>query len=1007
MRCLAATCLIASLAVLLVLAGSSQTIWGGPQSEAKATGSLIVDIKPIAARRDGARWRVDGGRWQMSGDTVSGLSVGQHKVTFKTIAGWNTPTQTKTSIAARQTTALTVNYEVIETVTILLPGDVPLEFVWIPAGSFMMGRTMSQRTGEYEEESIEHEDPRHQVTFANGFWTGKYEVTQAQWVAMMGANPSSNTGDLSRPVEFVSWNTVQTFITAVNALGQGTVHLPSEAQWEYACRAGTTTRFYWGNDPNYTQIGNYAWYDDNSSSTSHPVGQKVPNAWGLYDMSGNVVEWCEDPYHSSYAGAPTDGSAWVSPTSSGRVIRGGAWARYNGACRSAWRYSPLGVSGDLGFRLAMRSLPVAAFIATPTSGTPPLDVQFSDESTRGTLPITSWEWDFNNDGTVDSTEQNPQPTFQDVGTYDVKLSVGSASGSDSLTKNDSIVVVPSENYDVIMLPGNVPLEMLWIPAGAFMMGRYTDEQDSDSDESPQHQVTFANGFWMGKYEVTQAQWVAVMGSNPSLFTGDLGRPVEKVSWDTIQTFIGAVNALSQGTVHLPTEAQWEYACRAGTTTRFYWGDDPSYSLIGSYAWYNDNAGSTGTHPVGQKLPNAWGLYDMSGNVYEWCEDWWHSSYAGAPTDGSAWVSPVGSYRVKRGGSWGSYGNFCRSANRGYDTPSGAYRVIGFRLARYSLSVAAPTAAFSATPTSGLPPLDVQFTDESTPGSSPITSWAWDFNNDGVVDSTEQNPQPTFQDLGTYDVKLSVGSASGPDSLTKNDYINVTSIIMLPGDVPLEMVWIPAGSFMMGRYADEQDSLEIEDPQHQVTFANGFLMGKYKVTQAQWVAVMGSNPSNFTGDLSRPVEKVSWNAIQTFIGAVNALGQGTVHLPTEAQWEYACRAGTATRFYWGDDLSYTQIGTYAWHTGNSGSTTHPVGQKTPNVWGLYDMSGDLWEWCEDWYHSSYAGAPTDGSAWVSPAGSVRVIRGGSWDSTGVNCRSAFRSYSTPSDAYSDIGFRLAR
>ncbi len=1008
-RCLAVTCLFASLAVLPAFAESSQTIWVVPPDDAKATGSLIVDIKPVAARRDGARWRVDGGPWQKSGDTVSSLDVGKHKVTFKTIADWQTPEEEKASIRGRQTTELVVTYVETETELITLPGGVPLEFVWIPAGSFMMGRTMNGRTGEYEEESVEDEDPRHRVTFANGFWMGKYEVTQAQWVAVMGSNPSYNTGDLSRPVEVVSWNTIQTFITAVNALGQGSVHLPTEAQWEYACRAGTTTRFYWGNDPNYTQLGTYEWYYDNSSSTSHPVGQKRPNPWGLYDMGGNVVEWCEDVWHSDYTGAPTDGSAWVLPAGFDRVVRAGGYQRYNGACRSANRYlyGQTTTTGDLGFRLAMRSVPVAAFSAAPTSGPAPLEVQFTDESAQGTLPNTYWEWDFNNDGTVDSTEQNPQTTFQDAGLYDVKLTVGSASGSNSLTKNDSIVVVPSEDYDVIMLPGDVPLEMHWIPAGSFMMGQNTNEQDSELDESPQHQVTLANGFWMGKYEVTQAQWVAVMGGNPSYFTGDLSRPVEKVSWDAVQTFITAVNALGQGAVYLPTEAQWEYACRAGSTTRFYWGDDLSYSLIGNYAWYDGNAAFTGTNPVGQKLPNAWGLYDMSGNVSEWCKDWYHSSYEGAPANGSAWVSPVGSYRARRGGVWGNSGNFCRSANRGYSAPSEASIIIGFRLARYSLSeVVGPTAAFNATPTWGRAPLVVQFTDESTPGSSPITSWAWDFNTDGVVDSTEQNPQPIFQDAGPYDVTLTVGSVSGSDSLTKNDYIGVTQIIMLPGDVPLEMHWIPAGSFLMGRYTNEQESSSDEGPQHQVTLADGFWMGKYEVTQAQWVAVMGSNPSQFTGNLSRPVEKVSWDAIHTFIGAVNALGQGTVHLPTEAQWEYACRAGTTTRFYWGDDPSYSNIGNYAWYRDNSDNTTHPVGKKTPNVWGLFDMSGNVWEWCEDWYHSSYVEAPTDGSAWVSPTGSSRVQRGGNAYSVGKRCRSAIRSYAIPSSASSSTGFRVA-
>ncbi|MBM3288691.1 MAG: formylglycine-generating enzyme family protein [Candidatus Hydrogenedentes bacterium] len=330
--------------LIALLAIPASTILAGP-----ATGSLTVKIKPKEAKQDGARWRVDGGAWHKGGDTESGLSEGGHTVTYKDIAGWKSPKAKDVTITANQDTTITGKYRQPSnnTQTIMLPGDVPMDFVWIPAGSFMMGRYTN------EQDSNSDESPQHTVTFANGFWMGKYEVSQAQWVAVMGNNPSYFTVNLSRPVEQVSWNTIQTFITAVNALGQGTVHLPTEAQWEYACRAGTTTRFYWGDDASYTQIGSYAWYYDNSSSGTHSVGLKLPDAWGLYDMSGNVWEWCEDWYHSSYTGAPTDGSAWVSPTGSNRVIRGGGWGSYYG-CRSAGRnyYGPSDTNSGIGFRLA-------------------------------------------------------------------------------------------------------------------------------------------------------------------------------------------------------------------------------------------------------------------------------------------------------------------------------------------------------------------------------------------------------------------------------------------------------------------------------------------------------------------------------------------------------------------------------------------------------------------------------------------------------------------------------
>ncbi len=179
----------------------------------------------------------------------------------------------------------------------------------------------------------------------------------------------------------------------------------------------------------------------------------------------------------------------------------------------------------------------------------------------------------------------------------------------------------SGHEETIMLPGDVPLVMVWIPAGTFMMGRYSGEQDSDSTEDPQHHVTLSQGFWMGKYELTKAQWTAVMGTEPwsghDNVLDDPASPAVYVSWDDAQAFITALNSYTGRTFRLPTEAEWEYACRAGTTTRFYWGDDPSYPMGDDYCWWTYNAWDVGeeyAHGVGQKLPNAFDLYDMSGNV---------------------------------------------------------------------------------------------------------------------------------------------------------------------------------------------------------------------------------------------------------------------------------------------------------------------------------------------------------------------------------------------------------
>jgi formylglycine-generating enzyme required for sulfatase activity len=222
---------------------------------------------------------------------------------------------------------------------------------------------------------------------------------------------------------------------------------------------------------------------------------------------------------------------------------------------------------------------------------------------------------------------------------------------------------------------------------------------------------------------------------------------------------------------------------------------------------------------------------------------------------------------------------------------------------------------------------------------------------------------------------------------------------------MEFVLIPAGKFMMGSPSGEKGRYDYEGPAHEVTIKNSFYIGKYPVTQKQWEKVMGSNPSNFKGK-DRPVESVSWNDVQEFIKKLNEKeSPGKYRLPSESEWEYVCRAGITTRYAFGDDES--KLGDHAWYDTNSGFQTHPVGQKKPNSWGLYDMHGNIWELCQDKWHPDYDGAPPDGSAWEGGSSSIRVFRGGSWLNLAGVCRSAYRNRSGPGNRYDYLGFRVLR
>ena len=249
---------------------------------------------------------------------------------------------------------------------------------------------------------------------------------------------------------------------------------------------------------------------------------------------------------------------------------------------------------------------------------------------------------------------------------------------------------------------------------------------------------------------------------------------------------------------------------------------------------------------------------------------------------------------------------------------------------------------------------------------------------------------------------SSASSSNSNTLSSSGSSLSGNALTIPvkNGINIEMVKVEAGSFDMGATPEMQAPYEVEKPVHRVTLTNNYYIGKYEVTQALWQAVMGSNPSYFKGD-DLPVEQVSWNDCQDFISKLNAMTGKRFRLPTESEWEYAARGGNKSRGYQYSG-SYN-IDDVAWYSDNSGSKTHAVGTKEPNELGIYDMTGNVWEWCQDWY-GSYSGSPqTNPTGAVS--GSFRVGRGGSWIYSASECRSSYRNYGTPGDRYGFLGLRL--
>lgn len=600
-------------------------------------------------------------------------------------------------------------------------------------------------------------------------------------------------------------------------------------------------------------------------------------------------------------------------------------------------------------------------------------------------------------------------------------------GATEIPGNDA-----DENCDGIIaasfstITNNIGMTFNLIPAGTFLMGSPENEFGRSNDET-QHEVTLTQPFYMQTTEVTRGQWmaVAIRALNEGLINHDdfWVKPwwvkdecgdncaASRISWQQVQRFIRALKQLGLGTYCLPTEAQWEYAARAGTTTAFANGDievnensvacpyDANLDEMGWYCHHTQIAlatlGPSIVREVAQKLSNAWGLYDMHGNVAEWCQDWYDPNYYTF----SPAIDPPGPdsgdypFRVFRGGSFNYAPKKCRSAFRGhaeYDTDT-LIEDLGFRL--------------------------VALSNQQT--------WYYDADGDGYGDrskTTTAIAQPeghvadnTDCDDTSAHIHPNTVEISGNTVDENCDGIIGETLETFTNSLGMAFSLIPAGTFLMGSPVTEFGR-NTEEVLHEVTLTQPFYMQTTEVTQGQWEAVMGGNPSwNSECGHNCPVERVSWNDIQSFIERLNGKGEGTYCLPTEAQWEYAARSGSTTAFANGDitmdseaGCVYAKLDAIGWYCYNAKVTSNEVAQKLPNAWGLYDMHGNVFEWCQDWYDENYYSNSSITDPTGPASGDSRVTRGGSCYDGVYENRSAYRQYyRRPDYKADDIGFRLVR
>ncbi|MGB3976411.1 MAG: formylglycine-generating enzyme family protein, partial [bacterium] len=857
---------------------------------------------------------------------------------------------------------------------------IPTGFVYIPAGTYLRG-------SPGDEPCRVSDETQHQVTLTHAFYMMQTEVTRQMWADLKAVQPTlpidlSDTTvspTMHHPVQNVSWYKAVLFANLMSLRDGYTqcyykdagfsvpvdvtnytedlffcnfdangYRLPTEAEWEYACRAETTGPFSC-NELNY-QIDNcescaagthpileqYCVYCANSSDKAEVAGSKLSNPWGLYDMHGNVFELCWDWYDWLYpSGSVTDPKG--PATGSIKVVRGGSWLNKANYCRSASRefIQLYNNHSNTGFRL-VRSI------------------------------------------------------------------------------ND---------YTPIPTPPPPPTGFVYIPDGTFTQGSPPDEPGRWNDET-QHQVLLTSGFYMMKTEMTRQMWADLKAVQPTLpndpsdtaVSPTMDHPVQKATWFEALLFANLMSLQDGYTrcyykdsafivpldatnyksglfycdfdangYRLPTEAEWEYACRAETTWPFSC-DELKYNAsscesctpgthptLEQHCAYCANDSGT-TMVVGSKLCNPWGLYDMHGNEVEWCWDR-YGEYPSTPVTDPTGPS-TGTTRVLRSGTYGNIPRYCRSAFRFNYKPDS--RVGGFRFVK-THNPYWPTNTPTQTPT-------------NTP-----------------------TPLPP----------------------------------------PAGFVTIQAGTYMRGS-PEEEPCRDSDETQHQVTLTRAFYMMQTEVTRQMWAdlkAVQSSLPTDpsdttYSPTMNHPVQNNTWYeailyanlmSVQKgyplcyfkdarFTEPVDATNYTSgkffcnfnangYRLPTEAEWEYACRAGTTWPFSC-NETNYTSdncisgtsgvhpiLEQYCVYRPNSSNKTEVVASKLPNPWGLYDMHGNVSEWCWDRYNDYPSWPVTDPEEPTN--GSGRIIRGGSWNGPAVNCRSAHRMFISPDIIAISRGFRLVR
>lgn len=541
----------------------------------------------------------------------------------------------------------------------------------------------------------------------------------------------------------------------------------------------------------------------------------------------------------------------------------------------------------------------------------------------------------------------------------------------------------------------VRFKMLPVEGGSFLMGATAEQRGQAWDnEKPVHEVSLSN-YYLCETVVTQALWCIVMGEGEY---SDI--PLTGKSWEEWRVFFDKLNELTSRNFRMPTEAEWEYAARGGKQSKgfLYAGSN----TLDEVAWFELNSRGT-MHPVKQKHPNELGFFDLCGNVWEWCEDW-YANY-GETTVSNPRGPFYGTQHVCRGSAYSYYERSCRVSCRiGMEPIGKEYGKVGLRLAFDESEGDKGAVVVLKLQKKDEESKEKQSKSDISISSRGIKVFSDYFDKDELHGETIRHIKKSRH--GRRFIGLLVGLLLVCSTVGCWMYLNYLKkteegMAFTVNKASFVMKEVEGGSFMMGASPNDFEAKDWEKPAHLVVL-DSYYIGETEVTQELWKEVMGSNPSQIVGE-QYPVNSVSWDDCAVFCEKLSRITGQHFRIPTEAEWEYAARGGVKSlgyKFSGGDDLDKV-----AWNINNGDNTLHAVKLKVPNELGLYDMTGNAWEICYDKY-ARYSGSDEINPKGPDYSSKGNVRRGAGWMNVESSSRVTYRYY-TPFGLKNDfLSLRVA-